>query len=325
MILLATNSLLAAPDQINLQTNIQIGLGSEDFILGLVSSVVEDSKGNIYVADVGQEIVLKFSSKGAFLGELGQPGSGPGTIMPRFCIAMNSADEIYLAGIGGRVEVVDLNWEYKRSYIRANPGSPARSIALFPDGRFAVAAAGLATGTTVDVYDADGKHLQSISASFTFNKGFSRNIERTYIGAYAAIDSTGSAFVTQLCPYLVRRFSPALTLVDSTIEGGEQFVEMPQEPEIRGDSVTYRNKRWTTGVAILETGLIVVSSVEVEAVDKGESLICVYSGDLEFIGSVSVPAICRIVGIGAEGRAYLFTVSEAGQILTQVSLVIGGP
>lgn len=325
LILLPANSLLGAPRQVDLLLGLQVGLGSEKFILGSVSSVVEDSRGNIYVADAEQEIVLKFSPAGEFLGELGRAGSGPGTIMPRICIAMSSADEIYLAGMGGRVEVVDSNWGYRRSHDRVNPGSPARSIAVFPDGRFAIAAAGLSTNTTVDVYSADGEHLQSISASFTFNKGFSRRIERSFVGGYVAVDSTGSMYVAQMCPYLVRKFSPAAALVDSTVEGGEQFVGMPQEPEVRGDSVSYRNSTWTTGIAILEGGLVVVSSVQVKAADEGESLICVYSTDLKFLGSVSVPEIYRIVGAGAGRNAYIVTTGETGQILTRVSLVVDDP
>ena len=305
--------------------DLELGAEGEEYFFGEVTSVAEDLEGNIYVADQQQNCVLKFSAEGDFKGTLGQAGTGPGTIMPRFYLATGPNDEIYITGVGGRIEVVDTEWGYLRSYQRENPASMPRGIAIYPSGGFAIAVPGQATSTTVDVYDPNGAYAVSLSQAFSFNKGYPRHMERPFVGGSIAIGSSGTLYYAQMNPYLIRAFDSAGAKVDSTNTGGADFVEYPIEPEIRGDSVTYRSSSHTNGIVVLESGVVLVSSWQVESREKGVALFCAYDEKLEFQGSVVDSTMSRLAGVGTGNMAYLSSRGEMGTRVLRAAFTVDDP
>jgi hypothetical protein len=193
------------PGLLSFEVELEIDGDDDEYIPGKVGAVEEDSKGNIYIAAIDQDTVLKFSHAGVLEGTLGSAGSGPGTIMPHFCFALGGGDEFYLTGSGGRIEVVDTGWGYLRTLERVNSASLPRAIATFPDGGFAISVPGQSTDTTIDIYDSSGTFMRSISPAFSFNKGYPRHMERPFVGGLVVVSSTRAASsdegATLLCAY----------------------------------------------------------------------------------------------------------------------------
>lgn len=323
--LVAAGTAGPAPGTLDYRVDLQLGGDDEEVFFGTVSAVAEDSAGHIYVADQKQSVVLKFSPAGEFEGRLGQAGSGPGTIMPWFCLAIGPGDEIHLAGIGRRIEVVDTDWRYLRTIERINPGSIPLGMAMAPGGAFAVAAAGQSTCTTVDLYGSGGVYSRSISPAFSFNKGYLPRIEQPFVGGHVAVSSAGTLYFAQMSPFLIRAFDWAGAQLDSTSAGGAEFVGYPKEPEIRGDSVTYGHLISANGIVVLESGLVVVTAGNARSSEEGETLFCAYSEALEFRGSRTEPTLSRIVGVGSGNRAYLVRKGEAGTMVLRVAFSVGDP
>ena len=305
---------------LGLEVDLVLDDETEDYFIGRISSVVEDSRGDIYIADPSQESVLRFSAGGDFIGMLGTAGSGPGTIMPQFALAVSRDDRFYLTGQGGRVEILDAAWHSLVSLGRENPASSARGIAVFPDGGFAVAAAGQSTDTTVDLYGPDGSFRQSVSRAFTFDKGYPRRIERPFVGGAIAIGPSGKLYYAQMAPYLVRVFSQSAGQIDSTTVGGDEFVGYPDEPVMDGDSIAYRMSSRTSGIVVLDDGTVLVSAFQVESEETGKALYCAYDEDLEFLGSVEDPHLSWLVGKGRGNKAYLRAIGETGHPVLRAAL-----
>lgn len=83
------------------------GHGPGEF--GLVTDAVEDSKGNLYVAEYGEyDRIQKFSPKGDFLLQWGGHGGEPGQFMRPQNIAIDEQDRLWVAdACNHRIQVFD--------------------------------------------------------------------------------------------------------------------------------------------------------------------------------------------------------------------------
>ena len=64
------------------------------------AGIAVDSSGNIYVADLGANVVRKFSSTGTSIGTIGSSGSGNGQFSSPVGIAIDSGNNLYVADSG---------------------------------------------------------------------------------------------------------------------------------------------------------------------------------------------------------------------------------
>jgi hypothetical protein len=67
----------ARSDTLVLDTDLVLG-DDENELIGVVTTVVEDSKGFLYLADVGFRYIQKYSATGELVGVFGKTGEGPG-------------------------------------------------------------------------------------------------------------------------------------------------------------------------------------------------------------------------------------------------------
>ena len=65
-------------------------------VLRFPEAVAVDGEGNVYVADQLSYVVQKFSAAGAFLGEWGSYGGGPGQFGPIGALAVDAAGNVYV-------------------------------------------------------------------------------------------------------------------------------------------------------------------------------------------------------------------------------------
>src|SRR5690606_36152225 len=83
------------------------GPGPGEF--GFVTDAVEDSQGNIYIAEYGEyDRIQKFSSGGEFLVQWGSHGSEPGQFLRPQNLAIDEQDRIWVAdACNHRIQVFD--------------------------------------------------------------------------------------------------------------------------------------------------------------------------------------------------------------------------
>jgi len=114
-------------DRITLNEDLVIGVeqGDPHKVLPHPVNVVTDSKGEIYIADMFDKCVKKFSKQGDYLLTVGRPGQGPGEFMSPYVMCTDSADNLYVADFGtGRVSIFRADATFLRSF----------SIGLFVGG-----------------------------------------------------------------------------------------------------------------------------------------------------------------------------------------------
>lgn len=76
---------------------------------GLVTDVVEDSQGNLYVGEYGEyDRIQKFAPDGRFLLQWGEPGSAPGQLSRPQNLAVDEDDRIWVAdACNHRIQIFD--------------------------------------------------------------------------------------------------------------------------------------------------------------------------------------------------------------------------
>ncbi len=80
----------------------------EEFIFGVIIDAVADRQGNLYLLDLQQQQVFKFSPEGRYLGLVSRRGQGPGEIENVFSMCLPAPDRIgLLQGFPGRLIQVD--------------------------------------------------------------------------------------------------------------------------------------------------------------------------------------------------------------------------
>lgn len=325
----AASAVAAAPAEpaYTIRVDQVLGASGADYFFGDITSVVEDSRGDVYVADNSRMCVHKLGPDGAYLARLGQAGDGPADLMRNFALAIDDSDRIWVAGMGSRVEVVDTDWKPLASFQRTHPASWARSLAVFPDGGCAIAAEGTLPRTTVDLYRPDHAYFTSTSRAFTFGTGLPHHLESPFVGGVVAVGTTGptaTLYYAQLAPYLLRTFTEEGTPVDSTTVGGADFVPAPAPPEVDGDRVSYRGGPLTSGIAVLDDGTMAVSCYNPLTGDAGTALYCLYDAGLQFLGSVTDPHRSRLAGRARDGAAWLTVTGGSGTEVWRVRFVKTG-
>ena len=123
-----------------------------------------DPSGNLLIVDSMSSRILRFTSEGTFIDELGAgPGSQQGTFAGPRDLKVDSSGEIYVVdGENCRIQVFDAGGNFSRCWGQrgCGPGDlmVPHAIALSPDGLLYVADVG---NSRVCVYDRDGKPQRS--------------------------------------------------------------------------------------------------------------------------------------------------------------------
>lgn len=293
---------------------------SEEYILGRVSSVVEDSEGHIYVSDVEQQAILKFAPDGRFLASMTSVGGGPGDLMGYASLAIDSKDRLYFSGQGGRVEIVDSSFEPIESFQRVNPAEIARAISVLSDGSVAVSVKNMGKETTIDLYGPDHVYVSSFSDSFGKGRNLSWHVTNTYTGGDLALLSPTSFVYAQMAPYSIRTFDSVGQLIVETSEGGSEYVPDPPMPIIEGDRVSYRMPPITTGVAAVFSGNVIVSSHRLDDDDQGHTLLCIYDPNLVLLGVRESNGSEIVVGSAPSGEVFVVQMSDEAYLLVKATV-----
>src|SRR5215467_8330409 len=98
------------------------GTGPGEF--GLVTDVVEDSKGNYYVAEYGDfDRIQKFTHDGQFISQWGEHGDGPGQFSRPQGLEVDDQDRIWVADSANhRIQVFDSDGKLLFMWGESGPG-----------------------------------------------------------------------------------------------------------------------------------------------------------------------------------------------------------
>ena len=307
---------------IELEVNLELGGADEadEYILGNLSAVVEDSEGNIYASDVKQQAVHKFASNGRFLTSMTLVGGGPGDLMPHASLAIDSKDRLYFAGQGGRVEIVDTSFEPIESFQRENPAEIPRGISVLGDGSVAISVKNLGKETTIDLYGPDHIYVSSFSDSFGKGRDLSWHVTNPYTGGDIALLGPATLVYAQIAPYSIRAFDSAGRLIVETSDGGFDFVPDPPMPKIESGRVSYRMPPSTTGVATVIDDNVLVSSHRLDENNQGHTLLCLYDQNLVLLGLRESSGSEFVVGSTRGGEVFVFQRSDEAFLLVKATV-----
>jgi hypothetical protein len=176
--------------------------GSGDGQFNLPVGVAMDAAGDVYVADVGNSRIQKFSNTGTYITQWGSPGSGNGQLNFPQGVATDADENVYVADTGNhRIQKFSNTGTYITQW-----GSPGSG-----DGQFNNPA-GMATDAAGDVYVADrlNNRIQKFSNTGTYllqwgsqGTGNGQFIDPSGV----ATDADGYVYVADTNNHRIQKFS----------------------------------------------------------------------------------------------------------------------
>lgn len=306
-------------DELPISFEEDLGLGGfkeNDVLIQSPTKVVLDSEGRIYIVDSGLKTIHRFEENGAFSGTIGMPGDGPGDLMPSPTIAFDSSDRLFVAGVGGRVDIIDRNGVYLNGFTRENPGGNAQAISVIPTGQVIIVAVDLLEQTVIDTYTSSFVYDKSFGETYAVGRDEDWRIETSNAGGFIDQGPNGNIFYVQKAPFELRKYTAEGELVAHTVEGASKFIPLPpQMEEINGKP--FVPIRWgSTGVAVLSNGNVVCSGYRLDE-RKQSSIVCVFSKDLKLIGKKTLPGIHSVLGKDTHDRVFFFCNEEDSPVVVR--------
>ncbi|ACL16750.1 PKD domain-containing protein [Methanosphaerula palustris] len=179
------------------------GSGDEQF--SSPSGVAVDSVGNVYVADVGNNRIQKFTSTGTFIKKWGSSGSGDGQFSSPSGVAVDSAGNVYVADTGNnRIQKFTSMGIFIKQWGSSGSGN----------GQFFSSPFGVAVDNAGNVYVADtgNNRIQKFTSDGAFVTNWWVNEPNGPDGV--TVDSAGNVYVVDVS-YIdrVQKFTSSGTFI----------------------------------------------------------------------------------------------------------------
>lgn len=134
----------------------------------------KDSSGNIYIADMSNNRIVKIDQNGALIEKYGSLGHGQGQFDTPFGVAIDNDDNILVADTGNyRIQKFDSNWNYITSWgsYGSNPGEFGlpREIGIDSQNHYHVCDE---FNDVIQVFDENGTYLYMYGGRGTANGSF---------------------------------------------------------------------------------------------------------------------------------------------------------
>jgi prepilin-type N-terminal cleavage/methylation domain-containing protein len=140
-------------------------VGAGDGQFGGNAGIAIDASGDVYVTDISDSRVQKFSSNGTYISQFGSVGTGNGQFESPEDIAIDTAGNIYVTDSGGeysRVEKFDSNGTYLSQFAPEDGGLP-NGIAIDTAGNIYVTT----TSCHVEKFSSDGTYIAELGSCGT--------------------------------------------------------------------------------------------------------------------------------------------------------------
>jgi len=167
--------------------------------------------GNIYVFDDGNSRVVRLDSRGKFMAEFGQPGSGPEAIERaglNDSMAVDENENVYVSDPATpKVLIFSSDGTFQRSF---RVPFPMTSIAVNKKREIFLTADTPRSTDLIYVFSETGKYLRRFGEKLIKSPG---NLARNMNIAVAACDANDNLFVAFRSWPLIRRYSPEGKLI----------------------------------------------------------------------------------------------------------------
>lgn len=159
-------------------------------------SVVIDTAGNIYVADTGNNRVVKLDSTGRTTSTtFGTKGNGAGQFVMPADIALDNLGNIYIADTANdRIQKLDSNGRFLWQKAIKSP----KGISVTKDGKFVYASA--TADQRIYKYNSNGDLVLAWGEQGSGNGTF-------YYPHDVAVDDSGNVYVTDFANHLIQKFN----------------------------------------------------------------------------------------------------------------------
>jgi hypothetical protein len=159
----------------------RVGSGEDDPVLGPICDAVADPAGNVYLLDMQQQVLMKFSRDGLYLGPVARRGEGPGEIEHVYSVLLLDDDRLGLVkSFPAEVVVVGLDGAPQSS---VHPQAPSFADGTIPPSLFSIASRDghLVVAGRVVRYDGPAQHYTDYVASLAAD-GAARHCYGTHQG-----------------------------------------------------------------------------------------------------------------------------------------------
>gem|GEM_PF-5488850 len=200
------------------------------------SGIVVDGVGNIYVADRGNNRLVKFDSSGNLLNTLGNFGGGDGQFNAPEGVAVDNGGNIYVADTqNNRVQKLRADGTFLLSWGRIGSGD---GEFLYPEGIAVDASGNVYVADTenhrVQKFDSDGNHILSWGSLGSGNQQFSDP-------AGIAVDVSGNIYVADTENHRIMKFNSSGNFITKWGSFGTDngFLSSPEGIAVDGSSFVY--------------------------------------------------------------------------------------
>lgn len=191
-----------------------------------------DKNGNIYITDMFNHRVVKFTANGRFMSEWGEPGSGEGQFIFPFDIAIDTNENIYILDLGNiRIQKLTAQGKFITQWGKLNLNINSKSDFLFPSG--------IVVDSHNHVYVVDALHpypIKKFSSEGHFMTAFGDNAQMdTPVGI--SIDKNDNLYVADINNHHIKKFTTTGHLVETWGEKGQKNGQFEHPVDVATDDM----------------------------------------------------------------------------------------
>jgi hypothetical protein len=259
----------------------------QNYLFSMPISVASDEQGNIFILDLKESSIKKFSAEGKYLGRFGRPGQGPGELdnpMTIDCrqsthLVTTMASQYHLFGLDGKyIERFQLP-QYKGFDLRLMNEGKVVGFAMVPGGE------NTKENKVLNIFDIEGNVLHEFGEPFlveTAKSTWIANMPRI------VVDNESNIYITFISQNRIEKYSDSgklLIKIDRRLPFDLEYKYEKKKMEIRGKAVEYMDEVFTqvsSGIGIDSKGRIWVQANKREIPRDIEREDFVYTEYFEF-------------------------------------------
>lgn len=276
--------------------------GADHEMFGRVSDIVVDTKGSVYVADVGYQRVHQYDNSGAFVRGLGHGGEGPGEYRDPFALTTDPAGNLYVAS-RSKVSIFDEEGNCQREFRHGLSGA-VRKIRIDRKEGVYISCFELFSQQIIHRYSLDGgSRLSSFCESYAAGSDLDTRVEQVSAGGAIDIRGDGLVYFTQMTPYEIRVYSAKGQLL-SRITRENDFMTSPRVEYLPEGGMKFHLFPSSVSIVMLEGERFINVVIVPRESEQSSTILDVFDGSGTLIGSLVMHGAINVRCRDAAGRLY---------------------